>query len=83
MFELDKEVFCGFFDRGCAAESADWIDQVGRGVGGTAFGAVVAVFIGSFAVRASSFDETIGEESTCDGVEELFDVIFAHQVRLA
>lgn len=78
MLDLDKEVFRGFFDRGRAAEGADRIDQVGRGVGCTAFGAVVPVFIGSFAVWASSFDEAIGQEGTCYGVEELFDVIFAN-----
>lgn len=83
LFELNKEVFRRFFDRGRAAEGADRIDQVGRRVGSTAFRAVVSVLVSCFAVRASSFDETIGQEGACDWVEELFDVIFANQIRLA
>jgi hypothetical protein len=82
-FETYKQML-GRLLYGCrATESARGVDELGRGVGRTALAAVVAVLIDSLARRASSLDETIGQERTSDWVEELFDIIFDDQSCLA
>jgi hypothetical protein len=81
-FETYKQMLGRLLYGGRATESARGVDELGRGVGGTALAAVVAVLIDRLARRASSLNETIGQERTSDWIEELFDIIFDDQSRL-
>ena len=74
MAELEKQVARVFINRLRTRERRDRVNQVGRGVGGTAGLAVVTVLVRGFALWARAFDESICKEQAFLGVKRLGDV---------